>query len=98
VGLALARVIGGRTGRTTASVDRSWLLGRDRWVNLGMLAVGVAIVVVLTALPAIGWLFRLVVVLLGLGALWLAWRSRRTAPAAVSPESTPPPPSGAAPA
>jgi hypothetical protein len=59
----------------------------------------VAVVVILTALPVIGGLFKLIVVLVGLGALWLAWRRVRmtqmmTAPgvatAEVPPTAVPP--------
>jgi hypothetical protein len=38
------------------------------------LALGVALLVILTALPVVGWLFTLAAVLLGLGALWLLGR------------------------
>ncbi len=47
------------------------------------LVLGVVIVALLTALPGIGWLFSLLIVLLGLGALWLWGRetmqARKTA-------------------
>ena len=67
--------------------------GRDRWADLGPLVVGVAIVAVLTSLPALGALVKLVVVLVGLGALWLALRSTRVAvvPAAPPPDVFRPP-------
>jgi cytoskeletal protein CcmA (bactofilin family) len=50
VGLALARLIARSTGRPVPS-GQVWAAGRDRWTDIGLLAVGVAIVVVLTALP-----------------------------------------------
>jgi cytoskeletal protein CcmA (bactofilin family) len=93
VGLALARLVVAQTGRG---------LGGDRWSQLGWLAVGVAIVVVLTSLPIIGGIFKLGVVLLGLGAVWMAWRQWRSGPtgaaptaAGAGPEGAPPPPSPA---
>ena len=82
----------------------------DRWSELGLLAVGAAVVVVLSALPIIGWLFKLAVVLGGLGALvllaWNMWRARSgpgapvtwpTAPG-VAPPAPPPSAPPAAPA
>jgi hypothetical protein len=82
VGLALARLLvgwGGR-GRQPASTwsDATFTSGADRWSALGWVAVGVAIIVVLTSLPIIGGIVKLGVVLLALGALWLAWRGWRT--------------------
>ena len=48
------------------------------------LVVGVVLFVILTAIPILGWLVNLVVVLLGLGALWLLgrdiYRQRRAVP------------------
>ncbi|NMB90099.1 MAG: NnrS family protein, partial [Chloroflexi bacterium] len=51
------------------------------------LVVGVVLYVILRAIPILGWLIGLVVTLFGLGALWLAYRDRRTpaAPAAPAP-------------
>ncbi|GAB4545000.1 MAG: hypothetical protein Fur002_18710 [Anaerolineales bacterium] len=47
------------------------------------LILGVILLAVLMALPFIGWIFKLLAVLLGLGALWLwgaeAWQTRRAA-------------------
>jgi hypothetical protein len=53
----------------------------------------VAIVAVLTSLPALGALVKLVVVLVGLGALWLALRTTRVevVPAAPPPDVIRPP-------
>lgn len=49
------------------------------------LALGVVIVATLVALPFIGWLFGLLVTIIGLGALWLwgrdFWQARKTAAA-----------------
>lgn len=53
----------------------------SRWRELGRLAVGAAAVVIITSIPLVGGWVKLVVVLLGVGALtiagWEAWRSRR---------------------
>jgi hypothetical protein len=90
VGLALARLIVGWSGRgrpvgaggpdssTTGRPEPRFGAGADRWSELGWLAVGVAIVVVLSSLPIIGGIVKLAVVLLALGALWLAWRGWRS--------------------
>ena len=46
-----------------------------------LLALGAAIVVLLSSLPVIGWLVKLVVVVLGFGAvLWALWRRREPVP------------------
>ena len=76
----------------------------DRWSELGLLAIGAAVVAILAAIPVIGWIFKLAVVLGGLGALvlaaWTMWQRRRparppraweTAPAATPPPPAPPP-------
>jgi cytoskeletal protein CcmA (bactofilin family) len=92
VGLALARWLAGRTSRSATFPGAASSAGRDPWRDLGLLAVGVAIVVVVTSLPILGPWVKLVVVLLGLGSLWLAWRrSRATAPGTL-PDAPPWPP------
>ena len=72
--LADAIVALGLLGMARANA-RSW------WIAIGMLALGAAIVVILTSLPVIGGFVKLVVVALGLGALalagWTSWRMRR---------------------
>ena len=51
----------------------------SRWRELGVLAVGAAVVVLLSSLPIVGPWVKLVVILLGLGAILIAWmRPRRT--------------------
>jgi hypothetical protein len=59
------------------------------WQRFGILAAGVAVVVILTSLPAIGGLAKLLVVLFGLGALFLtarsAWSGRRSVPSQAPP-------------
>lgn len=52
--------------------------GESRWRELLLLVLGAIVVVVLTSLPIVGPLVKLLVVLFGLGALAYAWwRSRR---------------------
>lgn len=77
---------------------------QDRWSELGLLALGAAVVAIVAAIPIIGWIFKLAVVLGGVGALvlaaWTMWQSRRrreppraweTAAAAPPPPAAPPP-------
>jgi hypothetical protein len=54
----------------------------------GALALGVAVVVVLTSIPILGGLLRFLVVLVGLGALLLALRRRRAAAPTPAPTAT----------
>ena len=66
----------------------------SRWRELAVLAAGAAVVVLLSSLPIVGPWVKLVVVLLGLGAVLITWmRSRRTEPAApvgwAQPPATP---------
>jgi hypothetical protein len=92
VGLALARLVADRSG-SLAALRPAGMQGQ--WADLGLLAVGAAVVVIVTSLPAIGWLFKLVVIALGLGGLWLAWRPMRpamTAPIGMPPPMAPPAP------
>jgi hypothetical protein len=53
-----------------------------RWQQLGLLAAGAAVVVLVTSLPIVGGIAKLAVALFGLGALALvtldAWRGRRS--------------------
>ena len=73
-------------------------VGSDQWSELGMVATGVAVVVVLTSIPIIGPLVKLCVALLALGALWLMWRASRMTARRIAPsEPVPPaPPASAA--
>ncbi len=86
VGLALARLVTGddrgRATREEAIADRptsregTLLTGR----NVLVMAIAVALIVILTSLPVIGGILRLVVAILGLGAvlyaLWFRARER----------------------
>jgi cytoskeletal protein CcmA (bactofilin family) len=75
VGLAIARLVAPGTGG-------------GRWGEFGLLAIGSALVVAVTSIPAVGWIFKLAVVLIGLGAIVLAaWNARRSgsAPAESAP-------------
>lgn len=78
-------VVGMSLGRLVASGPLA-----NRWQELSVLAAGAAVVVVITSLPAIGVLAKLVVICFGLGAVSLAaWRRWRGRP--VEPEPVPPP-------
>ncbi|MDP9250695.1 MAG: hypothetical protein M3O78_04945, partial [Chloroflexota bacterium] len=59
VGLAIARLVAPSTGE-------------GRWGEFGLLAIGSALVVAVTSIPAVGWIFKLTVILVGLGAVVLA--------------------------
>lgn len=85
VGLAIARFAAGRAGRPVATSSTGSMVGRDRASDLGLLVIGVAIVVVLTSVPIVGPWLKVIVVLVGLGAMWLAWRRSRVAPQAGMP-------------
>ena len=56
----------------------------NRWRELTLFAIGAAVVVIVTSLPVVGGVAKLLVVLFGLGALALGvygtWRARRQAP------------------
>jgi cytoskeletal protein CcmA (bactofilin family) len=73
VGLALARL---------ASPSQ----GGSRWREIGLLAVGAAVVVAVSSLPVLGWAVKLAVALVGIGAIALAaWNARRAMPASGAP-------------
>jgi cytoskeletal protein CcmA (bactofilin family) len=81
------------------TIGRLLLQGQEvnQWREIGALALGLLVVVVVTSLPVIGGLAKLAVVLFGLGALavaaWTRWRGRPAAAASVEPM----PPAPAAP-
>jgi hypothetical protein len=67
VGLSLAQL-----------VARGW--ARNRWMEYALMVAGAAVVVIITNLPTIGSFAKLVVIILGLGAMAVAfgeWWSRR---------------------
>jgi hypothetical protein len=67
VGMAIGRL----GARTTLA---------NRWQELGLLAAGAAAVVIVTSLPLVGGLAKLLVILFGVGALTVAaFRAWRTA-------------------
>jgi hypothetical protein len=86
-------VVGMTIGRLASPSDAP-----SRWMEFGLLAAGLAVVVILTSLPVIGGIAKLAVVLFGLGALalaaWSARRGRKTDAAAPSepPTTAPSPP------
>jgi cytoskeletal protein CcmA (bactofilin family) len=57
----------------------------SRWRELGVLAAGAAVVVLLSSLPVVGPWVKLIVILLGLGAALTAWMRRRRSDAVVAP-------------
>ena len=64
----------------------------SRWRELGRLAAGAAVVVIITSIPILGGWVKFAVILFGLGALsvaaWEAWRARRTRPSAIEETAT----------
>ena len=73
VGLALARL---------AAPSQ----GGSRWREIGLLVIGAAVVVAVSSLPVVGWVVKLAVVLVGIGAIALAaWNARRGTPASGTP-------------
>jgi hypothetical protein len=80
------------------TIGRLFMSGRtmSRWQEVAMLALGLALVVIVTSLPIIGGIAKLVVIILGLGALalaaWSGWRGRRVPPPASAQPVPPPPP------
>lgn len=91
VGLALAQL-----------VARGW--AQNRWQELGLLVGGAVVVVALTALPGVGGVIKLVVILLGLGAMTVAateaWQRRNppAVPPFPAPAASPEPPAPSTPA
>jgi len=69
-----------------ARLKPDWADGR-----IWPLVVGVVVFIIITAIPILGWLVNLAVVLLGLGALWLLgrdiYRQRQAAPVEVEAEA-----------
>ena len=55
------------------------LQGRRYWA----MALGVLIYALLRSIPILGWVIGVIVTIIGVGAIWLAYRSRQTPPAAV---------------
>ena len=65
----------------------------SRWRELAVLAAGAAVVILLSSLPVLGPWVKLVVILLGLGAVVMAWRRPRgTDDAVVVPDGVAQPP------
>ena len=64
----------------------------SRWRELAVLAAGAAVVVLLSSLPIVGPWVKLAVVLLGLGAILIAWRRSRGTDTVVAPVGSAQPP------
>ena len=89
MGLALARLVMKRASSEWAS---------NRWKEALLLVGGTAVVVLVTSLPGIGPLAKLVVIVLGLGAMFVAlgeWWQRRGAARPPAPVAAPEPPADA---
>jgi cytoskeletal protein CcmA (bactofilin family) len=90
VGLGLAALLARASGQAPAEPDSVWRL--DLRTAL-LLALGTAIIVVLSSLPVIGWLVKLVVVVLGFGAVlyvvWRRWQPMPSQPAAPAAPASP---------
>ena len=89
VGFSLARMVMGR-------LSPDW--ANNRWKEALLLVAGTAAVVLVTSLPAAGPLFKLVVIVLGLGAMFVAlgeWWQRRGAAQPPAPQGAPQPPADA---
>ena len=75
LGLALALLVAPDRDQAAAATERGSLLtGR----NFLFMAIGVAVIVIVTSIPVIGGILRLILAILGLGAVLFAlwWRSR----------------------
>jgi hypothetical protein len=90
--LAAAFLADALVGLALARVAMSMALP-SRWRELGRLAAGAAVVVIVTSIPIVGGWVKLAVILFGLGALtiagWEGWRARRRPPAEPLPEMAP---------
>ncbi len=89
LGASLAfSVVAGYVADALVGAALASLVMRDenpsRWRELAMLAVGAAVVVLLSSLPVVGPWVKLVVILLGLGAVLIAWFRPRRPDAAVA--------------
>jgi hypothetical protein len=77
-------------------IGRMVMPGREvsRWQEIGALAVGLLVVVIVTSLPVVGGIAKLAVILFGLGAVvvaaWTRWRARRVTPPSVQPQAPAP--------
>jgi hypothetical protein len=80
------------------TLGRMIMRGRQlsRWQEVGLMAAGLAVVVIVISLPVIGGIAKLVVIILGLGALaiaaWSWWRGRRHGEPRPSVQPVAPPP------
>ncbi len=88
VGLALARLV--------VRDDPTRPMQPSRWRELGLLAAGALVVVILTSLPVVGGIAKLLGMLLGLGAMavaaWRWWRGRGAVVVASPPADAAPSP------
>jgi cytoskeletal protein CcmA (bactofilin family) len=99
----LFSIVAGYVADALVGVALAGLVMRDenasRWRELAVLALGAAVVVLLSSLPIVGPWVKLVVILLGLGAFLMAWRRPRGTDTVSGPiPSVQPPPSPQMPA
>jgi hypothetical protein len=83
VGFALARYVSGRRGVVGAATPDPGMTRVSQ--DLPTLVVGAAVIAILSSLPLVGGLVKLVVALVGLGALVLAYQERRRSRVATGP-------------
>jgi hypothetical protein len=80
VAFAADALVGLTVARWAASRTATGMNAEGRWRELGLMAAGVAGVVIVTSIPIVGGWLKLAVVLFGLGgfalAWWHSWRSR----------------------
>jgi hypothetical protein len=50
-----------------------------------LLLLGAVLYILLRSIPTVGWVIELLIVVFGLGAIWVAWRDRRSPEAAEAP-------------
>jgi hypothetical protein len=71
------------TGKlVVASIIGKWLLEKLNSPVAGgrfwPLALGAVVLAIVDAIPFLGWIFTFVIALVGLGAIWYAWRARKS--------------------
>ena len=89
--LACAFLVDALVGLSLARMAMRMVLP-SRWRELGRLAAGAAVVVIITSVPILGGWVKFAVILFGLGAFsvaaWESWRARRTRPSAIEETTT----------
>jgi cytoskeletal protein CcmA (bactofilin family) len=73
VAFAADALVGLTVARWAATRMATGTNAQSRWQELGLLAAGAAVVVIVTSIPIIGGWLKLAVILFGLGAFAIAW-------------------------